>query len=100
MAGIVLHAQGGYMTTKDQLNRLSQALVLLVLLTAAASLTSFAQGDRECSDPIPTDCKTVRYLGEMDGCACFVCNPDKSNEQAICSRDPRSKEELLRKPHA
>ncbi len=71
---------------------------LSLLFTLVVTASSFGQVERKCSDPIPRECNTVRYLGEIDGCACFVCNPGSGNEQNVCTRDRRVKDELMSKP--
>jgi hypothetical protein len=78
--------------------RLFQLFVLSILLAIAGTLVSLGWAERTCSDPVPPNCSTVRYLGEMDGCACFVCDIGTPREQTVCTRDYRNKEELLRKP--
>jgi len=69
--------------------------VLLVLLYTQLGI---GQAQPPCNDPIPPNCGVVRFLGEVDGCACFVCNPDSESAKTICTREVRDKEELRRKP--
>jgi len=88
------------MDAKPRFIRFLHASACAALLAAGATPDIFAQQDQKCSDSIPSECKTVRPLGEISGCACFVCNPDKSNEQTVCSQNPRTKEELLKRPRA
>lgn len=78
--------------------RLFKIFFFSLLFTLLAITSSVGQVERKCSDPIPRDCAAVRYLGEIDGCACFVCNPGSPNEQNVCTRDRRLKDELMSKP--
>ncbi len=85
------------MNTRSFCQRVFRVSFFSLLFTLLLFTSSIGQ-ERKCSDSIPRDCTTVRYLGEIDGCACFVCNPGDSNEQNVCTRDRRLKEELLSKP--
>jgi hypothetical protein len=54
-----------------------------------------------CDDAIPTDCKSPRFLGEDQGCACFECNPKTPEAKVICTRDSKKKKVLFALvPHA
>ena len=71
-----------------------------VLLGPMAVNLSFAQ-DKLCADPQPPEaaCVAVRPLGEINGCACFVCYAATGNrEQTICTQDRQVKDNLSRKP--
>ena len=77
---------------------LAATALLLIAMIGALSDYCFAQ---TCSDPLPSasNCSSVRTLGEMDGCACFVCfaaNGDR--QQTVCTRNPDIKGQLLKKP--
>lgn len=69
-----------------------------VALLMVSMVGSFASA-QECNDEIPTECDSVRPVGEMEGCACFVCNPDSSREAVVCTRDEGDKERLRSLPH-
>lgn len=55
------------------------------------------QPPRPCNDSIPESCDVVRSLGEMAGCACFVCNPDTDRERTVCTSNQRDKDTLRRR---
>ena len=80
-----------------------RAVPLVAVLLAVAAVISqngFSTDQRPCSDPVPVKCAQVRYVGEMDGCACFICNVDTKDEQAVCTRNTEDKEQLLKKPRS
>jgi hypothetical protein len=73
------------------------ATLSLAVLLAAVSLQGQAKvQSKTCDDPIPTDCTTVKSLGEDKGCACFVCNPDGPNRRVICTSKEADKKTLYR----
>jgi hypothetical protein len=77
---------------------LTIAAMFLVGVAGSASHHCYGQ---QCSDPMPPEaaCTAVRPLGEMDGCACFVCFAANGNrQQTVCTRDQNTKEGLLKKP--
>ena len=72
-------------------------LVLLTLAVAAAAAPAQTQTPaKPCADPIPADCKKVKYLGEDKGCACFACNPDTKQRKVVCTRSEDDKRTLLK----
>ena len=80
----------------------STALLLVLLSVAVASavvsaVPTLAQAPaKPCADPIPADCKKVKYLGEDKGCACFACNPDTKQRKVVCTRNEEDKRTLLK----
>lgn len=71
-----------------------------VLFELLAVSPSFAQ-DKLCADPqpAPAACVAVRPLGEINGCACFVCYAATENrEQTVCTQDRQVKDNLSKKP--
>jgi hypothetical protein len=73
-----------------------QAAVTLFCLMAFSHPTFAGSAVRPpCQDPIPQDCREVRSLGEMEGCACFVCNP-KTDRKKVCTRNQNDKRTLLK----
>lgn len=71
------------------------ATTTLVLTLASAS--ALAQSPQKaCADPIPPDCKTVKYLGEDKGCACFACNPDTKQRKVVCTKNEEDRAKLMK----
>ena len=88
------------MSTQLRAKSVVLAYSALLLLGVTGSLSDYCYG-QTCSDPLPPEssCGAVRTLGEMDGCACFVCFAANGNrQQTVCTRDHDTKEALLRKP--
>jgi hypothetical protein len=74
----------------------STLLLVLAVLTSAPA-AAFAQSPQKaCNDAIPPDCKTVKYLGEDKGCACFACNPDTKQRKVICTKNEEDRAKLMK----
>src|SRR5688500_4299187 len=74
-----------------------QAAITLYCLMAFIHATSEGQsGSPPYRVPLPEDCSEVRSMGEMDGCACFVCNP-KTDRKKVCTRNQNDKRTLLKR---
>lgn len=52
---------------------------------------------KSCTDTIPKACAKVTFLGEDNGCACFVCNPGTKERKVVCTNDDATKRELIRR---
>jgi hypothetical protein len=74
---------------------------LLLLLTLAASPAPAQAPEKPCADPIPKDCKSIKFLGEDKGCACFACNPGTKERKVVCTKseeDKKTLRKLLQEP--
>lgn len=73
------------------------ATVLAFLtLTAASAHAQAPAPTKPCADPIPPDCKTVKFLGEDKGCACFACFSDTKQRKVVCTKNEDDRRTLLK----
>jgi hypothetical protein len=75
-------------------------LALVLLLGALAPVAAAQPPQKTCNDPIPPDCKTVKYLGDDKGCACFACNPDTKQRKVVCTKSEEDKAKLQKLKNA
>ncbi len=73
---------------------MSRFATLLLLATVAASSSRAQAPEKACADPIPKDCKNVKFLGEDKGCACFACNPGTKERKVVCTKNEDDKKTL------
>lgn len=69
--------------------------LVLVLVSAGARLEA-QRPDASCDDKAPSECANVKFLGESDGCACFVCNPNSPKRKVVCTRNAAEKRALYK----
>lgn len=67
--------------------------VLICSLLLACALASDLKA--KCSDPLPELCTTAKFLGEVNGCACFECEPETEKAKTVCTRDDDTKSKLF-----
>jgi hypothetical protein len=94
----VSESLAGSLSASDPEENLVKSIVRpLVLLVLMTFLPSDAQAPRKtCDDPVPKDCTKVKFLGEDDECACFVCNPDAKTRKVVCTKDETAKKALYK----
>jgi hypothetical protein len=94
----VSESLAGSLSASDPEENLVKSIVRpLVLLVLMTFLPSDAQAPRKtCDDPVPKDCTKVKFLGEDDECACFVCNPDTKTRKVVCTKDETAKKALYK----
>jgi hypothetical protein len=73
---------------------LIRALVAVLALAPAA--LDAQRPDASCNDKAPSECANVKFLGESDGCACFVCNPNTAKRKVVCTKNAAEKRALYR----
>jgi len=78
----------------------SWQLPLFAALSVLSGACALGQVTQTCSDPKPPDqaCTAVRPVGEINGCACFICYSGDNREQTVCSKDQKTKDDLSAKP--
>jgi hypothetical protein len=73
----------------------SFAMTEFLLIFSLFMATSPRTTPKPCDDQIPKSCRTAQFIGEQDGCSCWLCNPGKEDQAVICTRD-ETKKTLLR----
>ena len=73
----------------------SARLIAAFTLLTARPLPAQAPA-KSCTDAIPKTCAKVTFLGEDNGCACFVCNPGTKERKVVCTNDDATKKELYK----
>ena len=71
--------------------RLFVALAILTALPLVGQAPA-----KSCTDAVPKMCTKVTFLGEDNGCACFVCNPGTKERKVVCTNDDATKKELYK----
>ncbi len=69
---------------------------LVVVLAFARAPLDAQRPDTSCNDKAPSECANVKFLGESDGCACFVCNPNTPKRKVVCTKNAAEKRALYK----
>jgi hypothetical protein len=70
--------------------------VLVAVLAIAPAPLGAQRPDASCNDKAPSECANVKFLGESDGCACFVCNPNTPKRKVVCTKNAAEKRALYK----
>jgi len=79
-------------------NRTLVQACALFFTGAFVSPVADGQTPKASTDSIPPDCGKTQFLGESNGCACFVCNSESktATRKVVCSNDPTVKSALFK----